>query len=115
MTAITHNAITANYGEPIAIEFTVTDGDGNAQSLVGASASYRLARDKGLDAVLEKTNVSGITLSTNKATVRFNTTELLASPISENVEFWGELWITIGSDSLIVANGYININPSLQV
>lgn len=115
MTAITHNAINVNYGEPVAIEFTVLDGDGNAQSLVGASASYRLAKDKGLDAVLEKTNISGITLSTNKATVRFNTTELLSDAITQNVEYWGELWITIAGDSLIVANGYININPSLQV
>lgn len=115
MTAVTHDALQVYYGEPVVLQFTITDGAGADQSLVGATASYRIARNKGEDAILEKTVGAGITIATNVATVRFETEDVLAAAPAESTEFWGELWITISGDPLVVADGIINIRPTIQI
>lgn len=115
MTAVTHNTIELYEGEPAVFQFTITDGAGAPQSLVGATLSYRLANNKGDTAILEKTEIDGITVASNVATVRFDTSELVPTPLPNSVDFWGELWVTISGNSIVVADGLINVKPSIQV
>lgn len=112
MYTVAHELLAAKSGEPVRIVFTVTDQNGSAVSLAGASAAYKIARGAGDAALLTKTNPSGITLSGNTATVEFLTSDIrdaAGNPLFG--EFLGQLKITKGSDGLYVAEGPLLVEP----
>ncbi len=106
MYTVTHELLSAKVGEPVSIVFTVTDQNGSAVTLSGATAAYKIARGTGDTALLTKTDGSGITLSGNTATVAFNTNEVKNAQDQQLYgEFLGQLKITKSGDSLYVAEG----------
>ena len=106
-----HPLIETHTGEDVEIAFHVTDGAGNDVDLGAATASYKIARRAGDAAVLTKTNGSGITLSDNTATVAFNTAELADGDTPLLGDFFGQLTLTIGGVTLVVAEGPIAVDP----
>lgn len=105
-----HTRLSVKSVEPVQIIATVVDRTGSAVALAGATATYKIARKVGDDALLSKSQGNGITFSTNIATVDF-----LASDVEESGEqaygdFWGQLTITLNSDTLVVLEGPITIN-----
>lgn len=112
MYTVMHELLAAKSGEPVRIVFTVTDQNGSAISLAGASADYKIARGAGDTALLAKTSPTGITLSGNTATVEFLTSDI--KDTNDNPlfgEFLGQLKITKGGDGLYVAEGPLLIEP----
>lgn len=106
MYTVTHELLIAKAGEPVRIIFTVTDQNGAAVTLSGASAAYKIARGAGEAAILTKTDSSGITLSGNTATVEFSTGDIKDADSAQLFgEFIGQLKITKSGDGLYVAQG----------
>lgn len=114
MHAITHDLISAKSGEPVRITFTVTDQNGAAVFVEGASASYKIARHAGDPALLSKTETAGIALSGSTATVAFNTAEIVADGSPLLGVFFAQLKIIKDGDALIVAEGPIQIDPVIS-
>lgn len=105
MYTISHSLIETHSGEPVKIIFTVTDQLGAPVTVVGATATYKLARRSGEAALLTKTQADGITLSSNTAIVEFNTASLLDGASALLGDFFGQLKITKDGDTLVVAEG----------
>lgn len=111
MYTVTHPLISAKSGEPVRITFTITDQAGNAVSMTGASATYKIARQADDAALLTKTSPTAITLSSNTAAVNFNTGDLLDGSTPLLGDFIGQLTITKSGDSLVVAEGPLHVSP----
>lgn len=111
MYTASHGLIETHSGEPVRIIFTVVDQAGSPVTVAGAAATYKIARRPGDAALLTKTEASGITLSSNTATVEFNTGTLLdgASPMLG--DFFGQLNIVKSGDTLVVAEGPLYVAP----
>ena len=114
MYTITHSLIETHSGEPVKIVFTVTDQAGAAVSVAGANATYKIARRPGGAALLTKTELDDITLSSNTATVEFSTTELDDGDELLIGDFFGQLKITKNGDGLIVAEGPLYVAPVIE-
>ena len=111
MYTVTHPLISAKSGEPVRITFTITDHDGNAVSMTGAAAAYKLARQPDDNAILSLSSPGDITLSSNTAVVEFNTGDLLDGDLPLLGDFIGQLTITKNGDSLVVAEGPLHVAP----
>lgn len=106
-----HSLIRTHSGEDIALAFHVTDGDGAALDVSGAQASYKIARRAGEAALLVKTHAAGIDLSGATATVSLNTAELTQEGQPQTGDFWGQLTLTLGDTTLVIAEGPFSVAP----
>ena len=105
----THDQNIASIGEPVKIVFTVTNAAGEDEDVSTASAAYKIARRKGGAAFLTKTDASGITLAGNKATVEYNTNEVLSSETQVIGDLIDQLAITKDGNTLWVSEGIMTI------
>lgn len=95
------------------LEHTVRDGDGNIvdlTGLTGTAITWRLGFDSGGANVLEKTIGGGITITNavgGKCEVLISDTDS-AALLTNTVYYW-ETVVTIATDIVTVAIGYIKI------
>lgn len=112
MYTVTHDLLAAKAGEPVRIVFTVTDQNGGAVTLDGATAAYKIARGAGEPALMTKTESDGIELSGNTATIDFLSSDIKDAQNNQLYgEFLAQLKITKSGDGLYVAQGAILIEP----
>jgi hypothetical protein len=109
MHTLIHGLIEAKTGEPVLITFTITDRNGTAVLVDGAAATYKIARRAGEVALVTKTEVDGITLSSNTAIVALNMGELTDGAEALLGDFFAQLRITMDGDGLVVAEGPIHV------
>lgn len=108
-----HPLIEARSGERFEIIFNVTDSAGDTAVLEGASAEYRIARRAGERALVSLTSGSegGITLAGSAAQVSIDTNLLGAHGTAMMGDFFGQLRLSIGGQTLVVAEGPLCIHP----
>ena len=111
MYTVTHGLISAKTGETVQVTFTVTDGSGNAVSVEGAAATYKIARRAGDTAILAKTEAEGISLVSNMAIVEFDTGDLADAEGALLGDFFAQLTITKDGDGLVVSEGPLHVSP----
>lgn len=114
MHTVMFEPVIAHADEPMELIFSVTDRDGNAVALAGASALFKIARTPDSAPLLVKTTDDGIVLQDNTATVAFHTAELADE--EENAllgDFFAQLRIARDENSLVASEGRISILPSL--
>jgi hypothetical protein len=109
---IRHEDIEVALGDDVDLAFAVKDKDGNAVSMVGATATYRLALKGQRDAVLELSSddsAGSIVLSGSTATVSFNADDLGCPG-----NYTGQLRITKSGKAMVSAEGTIKALPLIQ-
>ncbi|HRJ66925.1 MAG TPA: hypothetical protein PLW48_07280, partial [Alphaproteobacteria bacterium] len=108
-----HPLIDVRSGERFEIIFSVNDGAGAAITLDGAGAEYRLARRAGERALisLNSNAEGGITLAGSTAHITVDTAELSAGGKPMLGDFFGQLRLSIGGQTLVAAEGPICIHP----
>jgi len=108
------DTIVTHAGEPVSITFTITNQSGQAVNVDGATATFKIARQPGGTALLTKTQGSGITLSGNTAVITFSTSGLVDGGAQLIGDFFAQLKITKSGDSLIAAEGRIQVDAVIQ-
>lgn len=108
-----HDHFVCKVGEPVRLTFNVTDRAGEAVTVAGANAVYKIARELGDAALLTKTVGAGVSLSGSQVVVSF-----LVSEIQENAAqaiglFRDQLRVTKDGDDLVVANGSFTVEAVL--
>jgi|GEM_PF-1511789 len=111
MPALQHTLVDTKTGDDISLVFDIRDAHGDAVDLTSASITYKLSRRAGDDSLLTKTQDSGIACSGSVATVTFNTAEIAAEGAPLIGDFFGQLRVTLGGISQVVAEGPITIEP----
>lgn len=101
-----HGLVQAHLGDVASLEFIVTDRGGNAVDLGAASAVYKLARAHGGTALLVLDGMGGVSMQENVVTVDIDT-----GMIAQTGDFFGQLFVTIDGDTLVVAEGPVHVAP----
>lgn len=108
-----HPPIDIRSGETADLFFSVTDADGAGVDLAGASAEYRLARRAGERALLtlHSGENGGIALAGEVATVSLDTNVIVQNGKPLLGDFFGQLRLTLGERTLVVAEGVLCLHP----
>jgi hypothetical protein len=108
-----HPLIEIRSGEIADLVFSVTDQNGAGVDLAGASAEYRLARRAGERALLtlHSDESGGIALAGEVATVSLDTNALAQNGKPLLGDFFGQLRLSIGGRTLVVAEGPLCLHP----
>jgi hypothetical protein len=93
----------------VRIVFTIADRSGQAVSMDGALAVYKIARRAGGASLLAKTEENGVTLDGNTAAVAFNAGELADDLGPLLGDFFGQLTVTKDGAGLVVAEGPLSV------
>lgn len=111
MYTVRHEPLEAHTGEPVEIIFDVTDNAKPPQPVLveGATATYKVARRQGGTALMTLTEINGITLSGNTATVEFDVDD-----IGRTGDLFGELKITKDGVPLVVGDGRLHIIKTIS-
>lgn len=104
-----HDEITAKVSEPVQITFEVTDKNGDPVNVSTATGSYKIAREIGQDALVEKDTAPGLVFSGTQAIASFNTSELQENDEQAVGKFSDQLRITLNGDDLVVCTGRITV------
>ena len=111
MFAQEHVPLRIKMNEDVELIFTVTDEQGDAVSLVGATATFRVARHQNTPMILEKNNSSGVTIVGHEVKVLFNASEIEVAGTALKGDFVDQLVITKDGKSICVSEGRITIEP----
>jgi hypothetical protein len=108
-----HPLIEVRSGETADLVFSVTDESGAGVDLAGASAEYRLARRAGERALLTLHSgaAGGIVLDGEAASVSLDTNALVQNGKPLLGDFFGQLRLTLGGRTLVVAEGPLCLHP----
>jgi len=105
-----HPLIETHSGTRITIVFNVRDAAGNLLDLDEASAEYRLARRAGERALLSLNSGAdgGILLDGSSVHIGLDTDLLPGGALGD---FFGQLRLTIGGQTLVAAEGPLCVHP----
>lgn len=104
-----HGLVTAHLGDSLRLEFVVTDKSGANVDLSAASAVYKLARRHDAPAVVVLNGESGVAMLENVVSVSLDT-----ASIARTGDFFGQLFVTIDGETLVVAEGPVHIAPVIE-
>jgi len=105
-----HPLIETHSGTRITIVFNVRDAAGNLLDLEEASAEYRLARRAGERALMSLGSGGGgaILIEGSAVHITLDTTDLPGGALGD---FFGQLRLTIGGQTLVAAEGPLCVHP----
>lgn len=108
-----HPLVEVRSGEIFTLVFNITDAAGQAVDLTDAAAEYRIARRAGECALvtLESSPAGGIIFTESAAHVGIDTAQLQSGSAPLLGDFFGQLRLTIGGQTLVAAEGPFCIHP----
>lgn len=108
-----HPPVDIRSGEQADLVFSVTDESGAGLDLTGGMAEYRLARRAGERALLtlHSDGDGGIALAGEVATVSLDTNALVQNGKPLLGDFFGQLRLSLGGRTLVVAEGVLCLHP----
>lgn len=107
-----HPLIDIRSGETADLSFAVTDAAGASLDLGGASAEYRIARRAGEPALTSlSSDAESITIGGGYVTAHVDTGVLIQNGKPVLGDCFGQLRLTLGGRTLVVAEGPLCIHP----